>query len=423
MWRGKYARAMPELTELMQEVEDRGVLFLGCLLHDIGKGFGGDHSNKGVVRAKPAINRLGLSKDRAARVLFIVRHHLLMSHLAQSRDLSDAKLILELAQICGDRTNLRNLYLATFADIRASSVEAWTDWKGQLLRELYERTAEMLETGAEREDQAVALLEARVERRRDGAREELVRLGVGEAKIDSLFAELPRRYFLSHTPRQIARHSQLVLRYGGGTRLVTANRDMKGGFTEFILCASDVHGLYSQVAGVLTACGLNILGSHVYTTKGGLALEIYRTHTPRGGPEEREMVWREVDSALDSVLSGEVEVGDLVRRRRRPVGTTRPPSRKEARVLVSNTESDFYTLVDVIADDRLGLLYDATRTIGEHGFEIYISKAATIKDQVTDTFYLKDENAKKIKDHKRLDRLREALLEAIRGSLEGGARG
>ena len=423
LWRGKYARAMPELTVLMQEVEDRGVLFLGCLLHDIGKGFGGDHSNKGVVRAKPVIERLGLSKDRAARVLFIVQHHLLMSHLAQSRDLSDAKLILELAQICGDRTNLRNLYLATFADIRASSVEAWTEWKGQLLRELYERTAEMLETGTEREDQAVALLEARVERRRDGAREELIRLGVGEGKIDSLFAELPRRYFLSHTPRQIARHSQLVLRYGEGTLMVTANRDMKGGFTEFILCTSDIHGLYSQVSGVLTACGLNILGSYVYTTKGGLALEIYRTHTPRGGPAERELIWAEVDSALESVLTGEVEVGELVRRRRRPVGMTRPPSRKDPRVLVSNTESDFYTLVDVIADDRLGLLYDATRTIGEHGFEIYISKAATIKDQVTDTFYLKDENAKKIKDPNRLERLREALLEAVRSSLDGGVRG
>ena len=423
LWRGKHARAMPELTELMQEVDDRGVLFLGCLLHDIGKGFGGDHSNKGVVRAKPAIERLGLSKDRADRILFIVQHHLLMSHLAQSRDLSDAKLILELAQICGDRTNLRNLYLSTFADIRASSVEAWTDWKGQLLRELYERTAEMLEMGAERQDQAVALLEARVERRRDGAREELVRLGVGERKIDSLFAEFPRRYFLSHTPRQIARHAQLVLRFGKGMRLVTASRDMKGGFTEFILCTRDIHELYSQVAGVLTACGLNILDSHVYTTTGGLALEIYRTHTPRGGPGEREMIWAEVDANLDAVLSGEAEVGELVRRRRRPVGMTRPPSRKEPRVLISNTESEFYTLVDVIADDRLGLLYDATRTIGEHGFEIYISKAATIKDQVTDTFYLKDANAKKIKDHKRLDRLRDALLEAVQGSLEGGRRG
>ncbi len=423
LWRGKYARAMPELTELMQEVDDRPVLFLGCLLHDIGKGFGGDHSSKGVIRAVPAIERLGLSKDHAERVLFIVQHHLLMSHLAQSRDLSDAKLILELAQVCGDRTNLRNLYLATFADIRASSVDGWTDWKGQLLRELYERTAEMLETGAERPDQAVALLEARVERRREGAREELIRLGVGESKIESLFGEMPRRYFLSHTPRQIARHAQLLLRFGEGSRVVTAHREMKGGFTEFIGCTQDEHGLYSQVAGVMTSCGLNILGSHVYTTRGGLALEIYRTHTPRGGADEREMLWKEVQESLDSVLSGEVEVGDLVRRRRRPVGLTRPPSRKQPRVLISNTESEFYTLVDVIADDRLGLLYDVTRTIGEQGFEIYISKAATIKDQVTDAFYLKDGNGKKIKDPERLERLREALLEAVRVGLEGSGRG
>ncbi len=422
LWRGKYARAMSELTELMREVEDRPVLFLGCLLHDIGKGFGGDHSNKGVVRARPAIERLGLSKERADRVVFIVQHHLLMSHLAQSRDLSDAKLILELAQVCGDRTNLRNLYLATFADIRASSVEGWTDWKGQLLRELYERTAEMLETGAERPDQAVALLEARVERRREGAREELIRLGIGEGKIDALFAELPRRYFLSHTPRQIARHAQLVVRFGDGRPVVTAHREMKGGFTEFIVCARDVHGLYSQVAGVMTACGLNILDSHVYTTRGGLALEIYRTHTPPGGAEERRLAWQEVEGLLERVLVGEVEVGELVRRRRRPVGVTRLPSRKEPRVLISNTESEFYTLVDVIADDRLGLLYDVTRTIGEQGFEIYVSKAATIKDQVTDAFYLKDSKAKKIKDPEVLERLRDALLEAVKGGLEGSGR-
>ena len=88
-------------------------------------------------------------------------------------------------------------------------------------------------------------------------------------------------------------------------------------------------------------------------------------------------------------------------------------------MLISNTESEFYTLVDVIADDRIGLLYDVTRTICDHGFEIYISKAATIKDQVTDAFYLKDESGKKIKDSERLERLREGLLEAVRGPVEG----
>lgn len=247
-------------------------------------------------------------------------------------------------------------------------------------------------------------------------------MGVGTTKIEAYFDQLPRRYFLSHTPRQIARHAQLMLRYGDDARVVTGHREMKGGFTEFIVCTQDVHGLYGMVAGVMTACGLNILGSHVYTTRGGIALEIYRTHTPRGGPEEREMVWREVQENLEQVLSGAVEVGDLVRRRRRPVGVTRPPSRKPPRVLISNDESEFYTVVDVIADDRLGLLYDVTRTIGEQGFEIYISKAATIKDQVTDAFYLKGEDAKKIKDPRLLERLREALLEAVEAGLDGSGR-
>jgi [protein-PII] uridylyltransferase len=135
------------------------------------------------------------------------------------------------------------------------------------------------------------------------------------------------------------------------------------------------------------------------------------------------MLWQEVESQLELVLSGAVEVGDLVRRRRRPVGTTRPPSRKPPRVLISNTESEFYTLVDVIADDRIGLLYDVTRTLGEHGAAIYISKAATIKDQVTDAFYVKDEEGKKIKDPARLERLREALLEAARAGDTGAGRG
>ncbi|MCS5636278.1 MAG: HD domain-containing protein [Myxococcota bacterium] len=412
LWRGKYARAMPELSELMQEVDDRPALYLGCLLHDIGKGFGGHHSRKGAVRAAASLERLGLSEERTRRVLFIVEHHLLMSHLAQSRDLSDSRLILELAQLCEDRINLRNLYLATFADIRASSRDTWTDWKGQLLRELFERAAEMLETGADDPDKAMELIEARVEVRRDGAREELSRQGVDEENVDDFFNVMPRRYFMTHTPKQIARHAQVVLRHAEQRVPATAFREMRGGFTEFILCSADAHGLYSDVAGTLSAHSFNILGSNVYTSRTGLALEIYRLASPPGGPEEREFAWGEFEKSLRGVLEGSVAVDPLVRRARRPLGGPLPPAQKSPRVIISNTESDFYTLVDVIADDRIGLLYDVTRCLGDHDLEIFISKAATIKDQVTDTFYLKDAEGRKLRDAEALERLREALLAA-----------
>nr|MCS5635245.1 HD domain-containing protein [Myxococcota bacterium] len=412
LWLGKYRRFMPELSELMQEVDDRPALYLGCLLHDIGKGFGGEHSRKGAVRAEVSLARLGLSEERTARILFIVEHHLLMSHLAQSRDLSDSRLILELAQLCGDRVNLRNLYLSTFADIRASSRDAWTDWKGQLLRELYERAAEMLETGADNPDKAMELIEARVEVRRDGAREELTRQGVGQSNVDAFFEGMPRRYFITHTPKQIARHAQVVLRHAEKREPTTAFREMRGEFSEFILCTADAHGLYSKVAGTLSAHGLNILGSNVYTSRTGLALEIYRLASPAGGPEEREFAWQEFGKNLRRVLSGELAVETLMGRAPRPLGIPAPPARKAPRVLISNTESDFYTLVDVIADDRIGLLYAVTHCLGEQGLEIYISKAATIKDQVTDTFYLKGADGRKLRDPEALERLRDELLTA-----------
>ena len=423
LWRGKYAKAMPELTELIQEVDDRPALFLGCLLHDIGKGFGGHHSRKGAVRAVRSLARLGLSEERSERVLFIVEHHLLMSHLAQSRDLSDSRLILELAQLCGDRINLRNLYLATFADIRASSRDAWTEWKGQLLRELFERAAEMLETGADNPDKAMELIEARVEVRRDGAREELRSQGVGQAKVDSFFAEMPRRYFITHTPKQIARHAQVVLRHAEKRVPTTAFREMRGGFTEFILCTADAHALYSSVAGTLSSHGFNILGSNVYTSRTGLALEIYRLSSPPGGPEERELAWGDFGESLRGVLAGDISVETLVRTGRRPIGAPKPPARKAPRVIISNTESEFYTLVDVIADDRIGLLYDVTRCLGENGLEIYISKAATIKDQVTDSFYLKDSRGRKLRDEDTLALLREELLTAAEAASDDPADG
>jgi [protein-PII] uridylyltransferase len=413
LWLGTYERAFPELTELMRSVEDLPALYLSCLFHDIGKGFGGDHSRRGVERARPAVERLGLSAERQERVIFLVQHHLTMSYLAQRRDLSDPELILEFGRVCGDRTNLRNLYLLTFADMRASSSKAWTDWKGRLLEELFERTSELLETGTAERGRAIEIIERRVETRREAAAAELRGLGVSEQRVDEFFEMMPRRYFTAHSPRQIARHARVVMSFSTDRTMATAIREMRGEFSEFILCTSDVHGLYSNVAGTLTAHGLNILASHVYTTRTGLALEVYRVATPRGGEEERRLKWSEFERSLERVLRGEVRVAELLAGRRRPIGVLLAPGREPPEVSIANDQSDLYTIVDVSADDRLGLLHDLTRTIAEHGYEVYISKAANIRDQVADTFYIKDQDGRKILDPERLEALRRDLLAAI----------
>jgi [protein-PII] uridylyltransferase len=279
----------------------------------------------------------------------------------------------------------------------------------------------MLETGTDDPSKAMELIEARVEVRRDGAREELKRLGIGETKVDAFFQGMPRRYFITHTPRQIARHAQVALRFADGKLLSTSFREMRSGFTEMILCTQDEHGLYAKVTGAISAHGHDILGSNVYTSRAGIALEIYRLRTPAGGPDERQMAWDDLNRVLRSVLAGDVQIDDLMRRRRQPIGQVRLPTRHPTRVIISNTESEFYTLVDVITDDRIGLLHDLTRCIGDENLEIYISKAATIKDQVTDTFYLKEERGRKLRDPDRVERLRQGLLAAAKPGSEVGA--
>jgi len=409
LWKNEYVGFVPDLTALIQnEVHDKAVLYLGCLLHDIGKGFGGDHSAKGFDRAQRCVERLGLSGERAERVCYLVKYHLFMSHVAQRRDLSDPKLIVDFARQAGDRENLRNLYLLTFADIRASSSKAWTEWKGQLLRELFERTSEYLETGGDDPRRAFEQVQARVEVRREAARKELEAAGVSTARIEEFFDIMPQRYFISHTPRQIARHALVVFNLKPGELLSTAVRAMKGDFSEFIVCTRDVPRLYSTVAGALTAANVNILASHVYTTRSGLALEVYRVTTPPGGEEERDVTWDNVRRILRSALEGDLDVSELVYQRRRVLGPA-PPVASPQTVMVSNSESDFYTIVDVAANDRRGLLFDLTRSIADLGFEVFISKAATILDQVTDTFYLKDRSGKKVTDPEALRRIQREI--------------
>ena len=111
LWLGDHKKIAPDLTRLIRTSGDRAVVFWGCLLHDIGKGFGGDHSDKGAQLAENCLVRLGVSKERRERVVFLVKYHLLMSHVAQRRDLSDLKVIMEFSDTIGDLENLDNLYL------------------------------------------------------------------------------------------------------------------------------------------------------------------------------------------------------------------------------------------------------------------------------------------------------------------------
>jgi [protein-PII] uridylyltransferase len=417
--KGRYREELPLATSLMRQTREHHLLYLGGLLHDIGKGRGGGHSKRGADLVPSVCARLGLCEAEIETVRFLVLHHLTMSEMAERRDVHDPRTILRLAGLAGTRELLRRLYLLTVADIRSVSAEAWTTWKGGLLAALYRNASEWLE--AHEEDEApdrfflrrAALRLTEMQRAVAG---ELSGRGLDPAEVNEFLDAMPRRYLLNHGQSEVAAQVEAALEFQrSGRRAGVATFPAQGlgeAFWGVVLFARDERGLFAQAAGVLSSCGHNILGAQAYTTRDSLAVDIFELAPLAGGPAEEAEELRRIETRLGRVLEGDESVAALLERRRdrRPQGLRAVP----ARVEILYEESDFYTVIDVQAQDRPALLYDLARTLAAEGLDVFMSRIVTRAGRAQDSFYVTD-RGDKITDPERAAHIERALLQAIAG--------
>ena len=415
LWQGDYQEKYPILSRVAQEIEKRELLLLAILFHDVGKGEGGNHSGIGAEMTRTASRRLGLGKEDSQRLEFLVRHHLEMAHIAQRRDLSDDRLIIEFARLMGMSENLRMLYLLTFADLMAVGPEVMTPWKAYLLGELYEKSFLILEKGE-------FALEKRSEkvRKRKKKIAEILSEDYGERRIKDELKHLDTRYVLSYSAREISEHLRVLFNRGEKTLAMQVDPEPEADCSRVIVSTLDYPGLFSNVAGVLAAAGINILSAQIYTFKNGVAVDILRANSNRGKIVDDEEKWHKVEKALTGVIEGRLQVHELVRKRKRePLYPAAHKPRFSARVEIDNEVSQKYTVIDLFTDDRIGLLYDITRTLAILNLTIGVSKISTKGDQVADTFYVQDIFGDKITQPAKIEELRRELLGVLQGENGG----
>ncbi len=409
LWLGDYREKKPLLTQVANDIEKRELIMLAVLLHDIGKGEGKDHSNKGADLVPTIARRLGLGKEDSQRLEFLVRNHLKMAHISQRRDLHDDKLILQFAQSMEMSENLKMLFLLTFADIKAVGPDVWSEWKGLLLQELYEKAYEAMERGDFR-------LEKRSEKIRNRKRKVVERL---EGEIDGklvreTLATLDTRYLMSYRSMEIAEHLRVMMGRQDRTLALKIEQESGADFTQVTVTTLDIPGLFSKIAGVMAANGINILGAQIFTTKHGIALDILQVRSPGGERISDPEKWRAFEADLTGVIEGRVRVGDLVRKRQRPAFLAgKPKPLRPNRVEIDNEVSDEYTVIDIYAHDKVGLLYQITKTLKELGLYIGVSKISTKVDQVADTFYVQDIFGQKTLLPERIEEVERRLLECF----------
>lgn len=390
--RGPYKAEFSLLSTIFEELSNPEVLMLAVLFHDIGKGRGKGHAEKGAAIVPGICKRLGLSEDNTNLIRFLVRNHLLLADTAQYRDLHDENLIIEFAKKVGDTERLNLLYLLTFADVRAVGPDVWSQWKGALFQELYFKTLTVLDRGSFEAEDATA----KVLRIKESVVELLKPFGIERSSVDEYFKLLPQRYFLSNGPDFIAEHINILKEFAGKPYVMKVRQDSFREYTEISVCTHDAHGLFSMITGVMAANAVNILGAQINTLKNGIVLDVLQVNSAVGELITDESRLRKIESDLSDVITGKVKVETLVRKRKPSILDKKAKPGVRTNVQIDNEVSDFYTVLDIHAQNRIGLLYDITSTLSRLGLYIYIAKISTKGDEAADIFYVKDIFGQKI---------------------------
>ncbi|AWV89819.1 bifunctional uridylyltransferase/uridylyl-removing protein GlnD [Bradymonas sediminis] len=423
------------------QVKRKEVFLLAALFHDIGKNRGGDHSRRGAEMMDDIGRRLGLNWGDIDRLAFLVREHLSLSDTARRRDLSDSRVVRELAARLRTVEALNELTALTFCDMATVGPNIMTDWNAALISELYHRLRHVIENGLESlwrdhetlvEQQRAALVEllqrTDAERAEDGApKARRPSAGQLRSELDAFVRDVPTDHFATAPTEELLRQFETYRRAAASDKPeVMCTPLVDRGVTEIIICAHDVPGTLAKIAGVISASGLNIMAAEIVTTASGRTLDIFQvsqgaplalllSQREAQAPADPARLERVAQTLVETLASGN-SVETLLKKR---IAQTRlePRPTPPVRTLVDARQdiSDSFTVIEIRAPDRVGLLYEIARTLWENGLSTHVSKIDSLGNQIIDTFYVEGAYGGKLTDRQTAD-IVNALYETIENS-------
>ncbi|SEM61464.1 UTP--GlnB (protein PII) uridylyltransferase, GlnD [Roseovarius tolerans] len=372
---------LPVSSSILKEGVNRRVLYVALLMHDIGKGRDEDHSILGARITRKVGPRLGLKPKEVDTAEWLVRYHLLMSDMAQKRDIADPRTVRDFAKAVQTRERLDLLLLLTVCDIRGVGPGTWNNWKASLLRALYRQTRHVLEDG----------MEAITREQRGADAKRNLREALTDWDARDLKHETTRHYPPYWQGLHVTAHVVFARLLKGlheddiGIDLaIDEDRDA----TRACFALADHPGIFSRLAGALALVGANVVDARTYTSKDGFATAAFWIQDGDGHPFEADRLPR-LRQMILKTLRGEVVPREAIKSRDKLKKRERA-FRVPTHITFDNDGSEVYTIIEVDTRDRPGLLYDLTRTLA--GSNVYIASAviATYGEQVVDTFYVKD---------------------------------
>ncbi len=402
----EFAHEFPLCSRISDTIPKPELLYLAGFFHDIAKGRGGNHAELGAQEARAFLERHNLSSYDRRLVAWLVENHLLMSHVAQRRDISDPDVINDFAHQVADRTRLDYLFLLTVADVRATNPTLWNNWKGSLFRELYNVTRRALRRGLENplhRDELISDI-------KNTAFAELERKGVSTGQLQALWNDFPEDYFLRHNVDEVIWHAQVILEPGNGdgVRVDLCEHSERGGSALFIYTPV-TDRLFSRSTALLDQLGLTITDARIITSRRDYALDTYLLLNADGEPITDPYQAQELVTMMrEELLSG----GDTAASVSRPTPRRTRYFKVATRVHFYPDDTSRRTLVELYTTDYPGLLSNVGRIFYHCGVRLQNAKIATFGSQAEDVFYVTSNEGEPLSEEQQGE-LREALIEAL----------
>lgn len=402
----EFAHEFPLASGIFHHLPRPELLYLAGLFHDIAKGRGGRHEELGAIDAESFCLSHGLNEANSQLVAWLVRKHLLMSMVAQRKDISDPEIVSAFAREVENQVNLDYLYLLTMCDIRATNPKQWNSWKDNLLSELYHKASSALRLGT---DNPVNR-EAAIHEAQTSAQRLLSQKGFAPERINKLWSQYNDDYFLHHSRYEIKWHTQLILDQTSQAIPIVAARESDKGQIEIFIYTEPQHGLFARTASTIDQLGLNIVDAQLMTTNNKIYLDTFKVMEKDGFSLDPEFRINEIIERLKLTLS---DTSSPLKNH------SAEPSRVQKHFEVA-TEVSFEQLpgknisvLNIVTNDRPGLLARIARAFIDCDIRIHNAKISTAGEKATDTFYITNRNDAPLLDEADCQRLEATLKEYL----------
>lgn len=377
------------LGKIYQRLKNKEILMLALLFHDIAKPINiTGHEIIGAEMSSSIMHRLGYSEEEIEIVSFLVRNHLVMEQVAFRRNLNDPETLNNFTSLFNAIEQLDLLYLLTYADLSAVNPAVWTNWKSELLEELYKKSYSMLTKQISGEELLISSTSVVPEE--ISKHSELVTESHVKEHIDSIN---DIAYSHQFSVKEIASHIEEIRK---GTKMSVLFKEQNG-FTNITLITNDFPSLLSRVCGALAVNDVNIQDAKIFTRKDGIIIDTFNVTDFRTHQKIEKERYSKIESDLKKVIVGLLQLGkEVASMKSKWWRIENKFFKRSGQVKIVFEEHERYTIVDVFSPDRLGFLYQVTSKMNEIGLNIYFAKISTRGDDIVDSFYVLDRKNHKI---------------------------